>query len=105
MGMVCALAQTISGAGLAWMGKSPTIKIVSYLLAISVVYCVFYAWYFAAIEKDIQKHKYWSLRLVGYLQTIALQRFCMILLVVSQRTGWLGLYSEYKTDDGTTIEK
>jgi len=103
--MVCALAQTISGAGLAWMGKSPTIKIISYLLAISVVYCVFYAWYFAAIKKDISKHKYWSMRLVGYLQTIALQRFCMILLIVSHRTGWLGLYPAYSEDDATTMEQ
>jgi len=103
--MVCALAQTISGAGLACMGNSSTIKITSYLLAISVVYCVFNAWYFAAIKKDIPKHKYWSMRLVGYLQTIALQRFCMILLIVSHRTGWLGLYPAYSEDDATTIEQ
>jgi len=103
--MVCALAQTVSGAGLAYMGNSSTIKIISYLLAVAVFYCVFNAWYFAAIKKDISKHKYWSMRLVGYLQTIALQRFCMILLVVSHRTGWLGLYPVYSIDDATTIEK
>ena len=103
--MVCALAQTISGAGLAYMGNASTIKIVSYLLAISVFYCVYNAWYFAAIKKDIPKHKYWSMRLVGYLQTIALQRFCMVLLIVSHRTGWLGLYPAYSEDDGTTIEE
>jgi len=103
--MVCALAQTISGAGLAYMGKSSTIKIISYLLAISVVYCVFNAWYFAAIKKDIPKHKYWSMRLVGYLQVIALQRFCMVLLVVSHRTGWLGLYPAYSEDDATIYEQ
>jgi len=103
--MVCALAQTISGAGLAYMGNSPTIKIMSYMLAISVVYCVYYAWYFAAIKKDIPKHKYWSMRLVGYLQAIALQRFGMILLIVSHRTGFLGLYPAYSVDDATTIEQ
>lgn len=103
--MVCALAQTISGAGLAYMGSSSTIKIASYLLAMSVLYCVHNAWYFAAIKKDIPKHKYWSMRLVGYLQTIALQRFSMILLIVSHRTGWLGLYPAYSEDDATTIEQ
>jgi len=103
--MVCALAQTVSGVGLAYMGKSPTFKIISYMLAISVVYCVYYAWYFAAIKKDIPKHKYWSMRLVGYLQTLALQRFCMILLIVSHRTGLLGLYPAYSVDDATIIEQ
>jgi len=55
--MVSAMCQMISGVGLAYMGNSLTVKIVSYLLAISVVYCVYYSWYFAAIEKDISKHK------------------------------------------------
>jgi len=103
--MVCALAQTISGAGLAYMGKSSTVKIVSYLLAISVIYCVYNAWYFVAIQNDIPKHKYWSMRLVGYLQTIALQRVCMALLMVSHYFGWLGLYPTYDKDDGETLEQ
>lgn len=100
--MVCALAQTISGVGLAYMGNSSTIKIVSYLLAISVGYCVYNAWYFAAIEKDISKHKYWSMRLVGYLQSIALQRIMMGLLIASHLNGWLGLYPPYDEDDEAT---
>lgn len=103
--MVCAIAQTISGAGLAYMGNSSTIKLVSYLLAISVAYCVYNAWYFAAIEKDIPKHKYWSMRLVGYLQTIALQRVCMVLLIISRRTGWPELYPAYDPTDTATTDK
>lgn len=103
--MVCAIAQTISGAGLAYMGNSSTIKLVSYLLAIAVAYCVYNGWYFAAIEKDIPKHKYWSMRLVGYLQTIALQRVCMVLLIISRRTGWPDLYPAYDPTDTATTEK
>uniref|UniRef100_A0A7R9VVL9 Uncharacterized protein n=1 Tax=Pseudictyota dubia TaxID=2749911 RepID=A0A7R9VVL9_9STRA len=103
--MVCALAQTISGVGLAYMGNSSTVKIISYLLAISVTYCVYHAWYFVAIEKDIPKHKYWSMRLVGYLQTIAFQRVVMVILIVSHRTGWLDLYPPYNEDDGAIMEK
>jgi hypothetical protein len=101
--MVCALCQTISGACLAYMGNSATVKIVSYLIAISVGYCLYNAWYFAAIAKDIPKHKYWSMRLVGYLQSIALQRVFMPLLIVSHWTGWLGLYPAYDEDDGATL--
>lgn len=101
--MISAICQTVSGAGLAYMGKSPTVKIVSYLLAISVVYCVYNAWYFAAIEKDITKHKYWAMRLVGYLQSIALQRVFMGVFIMSHRFGWLGLYPPYDENDEDTI--
>lgn len=101
--MVSAICQTISGAGLAYMGKSSTVKLVSYHLAISVLYCVYNAWYFAAIAKDIPKHKYWAMRLVGYLQTIALQRVFMGILIVSHRTGWLGLYPAFDENDGETL--
>lgn len=101
--MVSAISQTISGVGLAYMGKSPTVKLVSYLLAISVIYCVYNAWYFAAIAKDIPKHKYWAMRLVGYLQTIALQRVFMGILIASFRFGWLDLYPDYDEADGETL--
>jgi len=103
--IVCALAQTISGVGLAYTKQSPTIKIVSYLLAVSVTYCSVYAWYFAAIAKDIQKHKYWSMRLVGYLHTVALQRVFMIVLICCHRFGWLGLYPPFDEDDIDTFEQ
>jgi len=100
--MISAMSQTISGVGLAYMGKSSTVKLVSYLLAISVIYCVYNAWYFAAI-KDIPNHKYWAMRLVGYLQTIALQRVFMGILFASHRFGWLGLYPAYDEADGETL--
>jgi len=103
--MVCAIFQTVSGVGLAYMGNSSTIKLMSYMIAVSVLYCVYNACYFAAIAKDIPKHKYWAMRLVGYQQTIALQRLFMGLLVVSHRTGWGGLYPAYDKDDGATMEK
>jgi uncharacterized membrane protein len=100
--MVSAIAQTISGVGLAYMGESPTVKIVSYLLAISVLYCVYNAWYYAA-HKDIPKHKYWAMRLVGYLQTIALQRVFMGILFAAHATNSLGLYPPYDENDGDTL--
>lgn len=102
--MVSALSQTITGVGLAYMGNSSTVKLVSYLLAISVTYCVYNAWYYAA-TKDIVKHKYWAMRLVGYLQTIALQRVFMVILFVSHRAGWLGLYPAFDETDGETLVK
>ena len=100
--MVCALAQTVSGVGLAYNNKSPTVKIVSYLLAVAVAYCVYYAWYYAWI-RDIPKHKYWSLRLVGYLQTIALQRVFFAVLMVCWFTGGLGLYPLFDGEDKETL--
>lgn len=104
--MVCAFSQAVSGAGLANTSKSSTVKLVSYLVAISVVYSAFYAWYFAAIAKDIPKHKYWSMRLVGYLQTIALQRVFHVLLIICNLFGWMGLYPvPYDEDDEGTFQK
>jgi len=103
--MVSAICQTVSGIGLAYMGKSSTVKIVSYLTAIATAYCVYNAWYFVAIAKDIPKHKYWSMRLVGYTQTIALQRVFMGPLLLSHRTGWLDLYPAFDENDGETLVK
>lgn len=96
--MVAAIFQSISGAALAHMGKLPTEKITSYLLAISVLYCVYNAWYYAA-RRDIPKHKYWAMRLVGYLSSIALQRVFMGLLTMVYFFGWLGLYPAYDEND------
>lgn len=101
--MVCAIFQAVSGVGLAYMGNSSTIKLMSYMIAVSVLYCVYNACYFAAIAKDIPKHKYWAMRLVGYLQTIALQRVFMGILIASFRFGWLGLYPDYDEADGETL--
>ncbi len=100
--MVAAIFQSVSGAGLAYMGHLPTVKIVSYLLAISVLYCVYNAWYYAA-RKDIPKHKYWAMRLVGYLLSIALQRVFMPVLTFLYMFGWLGLYPAYDENDEEII--
>lgn len=105
--MVCAFAQAVSGVGLAYMGNSPTIKIISSFIGISAIYCLYYAWYYAAIEKDIAKHKYWAMRLVGYLQSIALQRVFMLLLIVCHKFGLLGLYpaSGEEDDDAAALQQ
>jgi len=104
--IVCAFSQAISGAGLARTGKSSTVKVTSYLLAVAVTYCAFNAWYFAAVARDIPRHKYWSMRLVGYLQTIALQRVFHILLMLCNIFGWMGLYPvPYDEDDTETFQK
>lgn len=100
--MVCALAQSISGVGLAFMGNSSTIKIVSYFLATAMIYCVYNAWYFAAIQKDIIKHEYWSMRLVGYSQVIALQRVFMGIFIASAHFDLFGLYPGNTEDDAAT---
>lgn len=99
--MIAAIFQSVSGAGLAYMGHLPTEKIVSYLLAISVLYCVYNAWYYAS-RRDIPKHKYWAMRLVGYLNSIALQRVFMPVLTLAYRFGWLGLYPSYDENDQET---
>ena len=101
--LLCSIAQTTSGIGLAYMGNSSTIKIVSTFFGIAVMYCTYYSWYYAAntIHKDISKHKYWATRLVGYMQGIALQRVFMVLLILSHELGWNGLYPPFLVDDNT----
>lgn len=101
--MVSALAQTISGAGLAYKGKSSTIKIISYALAVSVMYCVYNAWYFAA-KKDIEKHRFWAMRLVGYTQAVSLQRLVSGLLFLSKQTGWPNLYPDSDDDENILVK-
>ena len=95
--MVCALLQTSSGVGLAFTSSSNIILIVSLWLAGSCFYCIYYAWR-NAIARNIPKHKYWVLRLVGYLQTIAFQRFFMFILILTHQLGWYGLYPELTSD-------
>lgn len=101
--MVAAMAQVITGSGLACTSHSSIIKIVSWTVSVSVLYCAVYAWYYAA-NKDIQKHKYWVMRLVGYLQTIALQRFWLLVLLISHQCGWHGLYPPI-TESSTLQER
>ena len=89
--MVVALIQTTTGVGLAITTHSSIIKLVSICFAVAVYYCIYRAWRYA-MHRDISMHKYWVYRLVGYLQTIALQRFWLLLLIASHQMGFNGLY-------------
>jgi len=84
--LLAVLSQVLSGVALAYCGFSATIAWVSYTLAIATIGCVFKAAK-AAIMKDFNLHKYWAMRLVGYLQMISGQRFWTIVLLVCQHTG------------------
>jgi len=84
--MVTALAQTLSGVCLAYTARSQTIRTTIYTLAMAVVFCVVQAWFYA-YHRDIPKHKMWALRLVGYMQTIALERF-FLLCIILHHTIW-----------------
>jgi len=98
--MINALSQAVTGAWLSLTSFSKTFTIISFWLAIGVVYCMYYAWKYA-VARDIPKHKYWVIRLVGYLQTIALQRFWLFVLILSYQMGWHGLYPDMK---GASLE-
>jgi hypothetical protein len=99
--MVVALAQVASGLGLACTSKSSTIKLVSFALAIAIANCVYHAWRYA-MARDIRMHKYWAMRLVGYMQTIALQRLYMMLLIISHQCGF---YFFYPSLDGASEDE
>jgi Predicted membrane protein (DUF2306) len=96
--MVCATLQIVTGVGLALTSHSNVVLLISIVLAIAVSYCIYNAWRYA-ICRDIHKHKYWVMRLVGYMQTIALQRFWFLVLMVSYQLGWYGLYPNATTPD------
>lgn len=90
--MLAALLQTVTGCGLALTTEdSHVIPLVSFALAIGVLYCLVYAYKYAR-QRDIPKHKYWVLRMVGYLQTISLQRFWFFVLLMTHQLGWYGMY-------------
>ncbi|CAJ1947323.1 unnamed protein product [Cylindrotheca closterium] len=100
--MVVLLVQTITGFGLAATTKSHIVKLVSYILCCASIFCVAQAWRYA-FWRDIPKHKHWAIRLVGYMQTIALQRFWIGMLIMSHSMGWDGLYP--LLDDDSTNEE
>lgn len=102
--MVAVLCQIISGIGLAYLGKSSTFAIISYLMAISIGWCVYNAWYYA-YNRDIPRHKYWALRMVGYLQSTPFGLVVTALLFLTYYMDWLGLYPPFDPDDGTTLVK
>jgi len=100
--MVVLVVQNVTGFGLAATSHSNIIKLVSYVLCIASLFCVGQAWRYA-FWRDIPKHKHWVMRLVGYMQTIALQRFWMLILIVSHTLGWEGLYPQL--DDDASVEE
>ena len=78
-------------------------SLVSLWLAGATFYCIYCAWK-NAIYRDIPKHKYWVLRLVGYMQTIAFQRFWLVALISSHQMGWYRLYPELIEGESTVEE-
>jgi len=99
---VTAAAQVVTAIGLANNQHSSVVKIVSWIQAVAISYCIFWAWHFARV-KDVAKHKYWVVRLVGYMQFVALQRFWIVFLVVSHQSGWHGLYGP--VTESTSLEE
>jgi len=100
--MVVLIVQNVTGFGLAATTKSHIVKLVSYVLCIASLFCVVQAWRYA-YYRDIPKHKHWVIRLVGYMQTISLQRFWLGMLIVPHALGWNGLYPPM--DDDSTDEE
>jgi len=101
--MVVGIVQVITGFGLGATSCSSTITAVSIPYALAIAYCVYHAWWYAA-ARDIPKHKYWVLRLVGYLQAIAGQRFWLVVLMISHRMGCNVLYPPLDGMDRSDIE-
>mmetsp|Transcript_5446 Transcript_5446/g.13248 ORF Transcript_5446/g.13248 Transcript_5446/m.13248 type:complete len:267 (+) Transcript_5446:34-834(+) len=92
--MCAALVQVATGTALGLTSHSPTILLVSLVYAIMVLYIVYHAWC-TAWARDIRRHRFWAIKLAGYMQTIAAQRFFMVLLIIHHHstTGGGGLYA------------
>lgn len=101
--LIAAVAQAVSGIGMACTSHSAMIKIVSIPLGIVILYVAFLAGYYAW-QRDIPRHKIWVLRLVGYLQTIAAQRFWMIMIFATHASGVTFLYPSFEGLDQTSID-
>jgi len=91
--LVVLLLQNITGFALATTSHSNIILLVSYILNVATIFCIYKAWKYA-YYRDIPQHKYWVLRLVGYMNTIALQRFFLVILIITHSMGWDGLYPQ-----------
>jgi len=91
--MTILLIQNVTGFALASTSDSNIIMMVSYMLNAATIFCIVQAWRFA-YWRDIPQHKYWVLRLVGYMHTISLQRFFLAILIMSHSMGWDGLYPQ-----------
>ena len=77
---------------------------VSYVLAAAVIYCLFHAWRYA-YNRDIPRHKVWVLRMVGYLQTIALQRFWIVTLFTCHAMGLKLWYPDFSNEANLTLDE
>lgn len=99
--MVSVFVQIVTGTGLALTSDSKVITMISLWFGVAVAYCLYHAWKFA-IQRDIQRHKFWVLRMVGYLQGISFQRFWLIAIIASYQMGWRGLYPTM--EPGSTVE-
>ena len=95
--MIVLLVQNVTGFALAATTKSHIVKFVSYILCTASIFCMVQAWRYA-YYRDIPKHKHWVLRLVGYMQTISIQRFWIGILIMSHAKGWYGLYPPMDED-------
>lgn len=84
--LLAVLSQVLSGVCLAYNGFSAIIAWFSYIVGFATVICVYHT-ATKARAKDFHMHKYWALRLVGYLQAISAQRFWIMLAIGCQYAG------------------
>lgn len=89
--LLVVMMQVVSGLGMSYYSPSSIIKLVSLCLAVAAVYCVYHAAQYAR-AREIEKHRYWALRLVGYMQTISAQRFWLVVLIGTHQAGATYLY-------------
>lgn len=87
--LLAVLSQVLSGVALAYNGYSIIIAWFSYILASATIICV-YRTATTARAKDFHAHKYWALRLVGYLQAVSGQRFWTFVIFGCQYAGVFG---------------
>lgn len=99
--MVALLSQVITGVGLSLRSHSPTITLVGVITGVSFAYLAYYTWLYAW-RRDIERHRFWATKLLGYSQVIGAQRFFMILLVASLHAG-VPLYPDLRS--GATTEQ
>lgn len=84
--LLAVICQVLSGVALAYNGYSATIAWFSYILAIGTIVSVYHTAK-NAMKRNFSSHKYWALRLVGYLQAISGQRFWTIVAISCQHAG------------------
>ncbi|KAL3939796.1 MAG: hypothetical protein SGBAC_005549 [Bacillariaceae sp.] len=91
--MMILLVQNVTGFALASTSTSNIIKLGCYMFNMASVFCIVQAWKYAYF-RDIPQHKHWVLRLVGYMNVLALQRFFLAFLIITHSMGWDGLYPQ-----------